>query len=219
VRRLSAADIPDRVLDRVHSRLAENQAGCWLWTRGKNGQGYGMVSWFADGRKVQVLVHRLMYAVTHGEVPEGILVRHTCDVPACANPSHLVLGGTGDNSRDSWRRTRRVNGLSFADAQSIRSDWVAGTSIDAIQSQWSVTRAQASAIIRNRRWVDSSYSNTRRLPRQLTNVTKLTPQIVVEARRKRELGVSVTALAKEYGVAQSTMSEALNGTTWSESAA
>ena len=38
---------------------------------------------------------------------EGVVVRHSCDNPACIRRSHLVLGTQADNLRDSLRRRRR----------------------------------------------------------------------------------------------------------------
>lgn len=45
---------------------------------------------------------------------------------------------------------------------------------------------------------------------------KLTPTKVQRARRKRASGMTLTALAKEFGVARSTISSAIAGTTWKD---
>jgi hypothetical protein len=39
-----------------------------------------------------------------------MLVRHTCDVPACCNPDHLLLGTTADNVADKVARGRAQHG-------------------------------------------------------------------------------------------------------------
>ena len=36
-----------------------------------------------------------------------MIVRHTCDVPACVNPAHLILGTLRDNSQDMIRKNRQ----------------------------------------------------------------------------------------------------------------
>lgn len=53
-----------------------------------------------------ILVHRFVYENTKGEIPDGLIVRHTCDNPCCINPSHLLLGTYKDNCRDMFDRGR-----------------------------------------------------------------------------------------------------------------
>lgn len=75
---------------------------CLLWTAGKTGHGYGV--FFADGKNRSA--HRISYELTHGEVPDGLILRHTCDRPACVNPNHLITGTHLDNTRDKMERGR-----------------------------------------------------------------------------------------------------------------
>jgi hypothetical protein len=72
--------------------------GCWLWTRGKNGFGYGYVR---IGYRT-VGAHRASYEAFIGPIPAGLRVCHKCDIPACINPDHLFLGTSSDNLND-WR--------------------------------------------------------------------------------------------------------------------
>lgn len=37
------------------------------------------------------LVHRLMYRLFIGEVPEGMVIHHRCRTTDCVNPDHLEL--------------------------------------------------------------------------------------------------------------------------------
>lgn len=57
---------------------------CWVWTGCLN-HGYGQVS--IDGKRWQV--HRYVYTILVGPIPEGLVIDHTCRNKACANPSHL----------------------------------------------------------------------------------------------------------------------------------
>lgn len=50
--------------------------------------------------------HRLVYTMSHGPIPEGMVVRHTCDNPACENPNHLIIGTQRDNIQDTMDRGR-----------------------------------------------------------------------------------------------------------------
>ena len=55
-------------------------------------------------------VHRHVYRRFKGEIPEGKIIRHTCDNRLCCNPDHLILGTHADNARDRVERGRGVSG-------------------------------------------------------------------------------------------------------------
>jgi hypothetical protein len=63
----------------------EPNTGCWLWTEGDNGRGYGRVC--RDNRMRQA--HRVFYELLIGPIPEGHELDHTCRVTFCVNPAHL----------------------------------------------------------------------------------------------------------------------------------
>lgn len=77
--------------------------GCWLWTGARTSRNYGTVSWMNRQRST----HKLAYELTNGPVPDGLVVRHTCDNPPCCNPEHLSLGTVLDNVRDMLERGRK----------------------------------------------------------------------------------------------------------------
>lgn len=82
----------------------EPMTGCWLWTAGVNGKGYGNVC--SGGRGAMLLSHRVSWAIHRGPIPTGLCVLHRCDTPACVNPAHLFLGTHLDNARDRHRKGR-----------------------------------------------------------------------------------------------------------------
>lgn len=55
------------------------------------------------------LSHRVSYEIFNGSIPDGMVVMHMCDMPACVNPSHLMCGTQGDNMRDAFRKGRMTN--------------------------------------------------------------------------------------------------------------
>lgn len=75
--------------------------GCWEWM-GARRKGYGL--WRTDGKTQSV--HRLAFRAVKGKIPEGKIVMHRCDNPACCNPDHLRAGTRSQNTLDSLRKGR-----------------------------------------------------------------------------------------------------------------
>lgn len=90
-------------MNRVIARLVETESGCLVWPGAVTPGGYGAVR--VDG--VRWRVHRYVWTVLRGPIPEGLIVRHSCDTPLCANVDHLSLGTQQDNVNDMWGRGRR----------------------------------------------------------------------------------------------------------------
>ncbi len=100
----SVEDAKAYVLDRVHQ---VPWSGCWLWDGGLDKDGYGKASVPVTNRSVRA--HRVAYDAWVS-VP-GVVVMHTCDVPACCNPDHLRSGTQRDNIRDMDLKGRRPKGV------------------------------------------------------------------------------------------------------------
>lgn len=79
--------------------------GCWRWTAGKFGSGYGCTRW--QGKHSR-LAHRVAYEITFGSIPKGMFVCHTCDNKVCVNPDHLFIGTAKDNSHDMVSKGRSI---------------------------------------------------------------------------------------------------------------
>lgn len=80
---------------------------CWVWSGVLHKDGYPRLK--VDGKSKKV--SRLAYETWVGPIPEGegyhgTVVRHKCDVRACINPGHLLIGTTADNNWDKEKRNR-----------------------------------------------------------------------------------------------------------------
>lgn len=79
---------------------------CWEWQSTKNNDHYGRFR--IQG--VRYMAHRVSFEFAHGAIPEGLVVRHSCDNPSCVNPNHLEIGTMGDNNADKVTRGRQAKG-------------------------------------------------------------------------------------------------------------
>lgn len=78
---------------------------CWIWKAGFYPSGYGRFSIMRRGQRA----HRVAWVLTHfKEIPEGLVIMHTCDNPKCVNPSHLKLGTQGENVIDTVNKGRFI---------------------------------------------------------------------------------------------------------------
>jgi HNH endonuclease len=119
-----ASNDDDRLDRFVAKTVPEPNTGCWLWAASIGDRGYG-IAWH-DGKAQRA--HRVSYRLHIGDIPEGAIVCHRCDVPACVNPEHLFLGTQADNMRDKKDKGRSARGerngaarLTVADVSRIRA--------------------------------------------------------------------------------------------------
>lgn len=82
------------------------EKGCWIWTKSKDGDGYGLFS-FANKT---VRATRFLLGTILGVDLRGKEVLHSCDNPSCVNPDHLLVGTTADNAKDREAKGRGVKG-------------------------------------------------------------------------------------------------------------
>lgn len=76
-------------LPHMLNRIVKQDDGCWIWQQHLNRGGYGTVRLMALHPGHAVLVHRAMYELIVGPIPDGLELDHLCKVTACCNPAHL----------------------------------------------------------------------------------------------------------------------------------
>lgn len=80
--------------------VVNSLTGCWVWQRGVNEKGYGVLQ--ADGRR-RKKAHRLFFERHVGPIPEGHDVHHLCQNRRCVNPAHLEAVEHGSHTAEHAR--------------------------------------------------------------------------------------------------------------------
>jgi hypothetical protein len=86
--------------------IPEPNSGCWLWL-GAIKHGYPIIRRSQDFKRWDILVHRAVCEERHGPLG-ALMARHTCDVPWCVNPDHVLPGTHSDNMADKQSRGRQA---------------------------------------------------------------------------------------------------------------
>lgn len=84
----------------------KQETNCWEWQLSKVKGGYGKASL----RGANLMAHRAVWESRRGQIPDGMILCHSCDNPACVNPEHLFLGTHSDNSADMVSKGRQAKG-------------------------------------------------------------------------------------------------------------
>lgn len=113
--------------------------------------------WF-NGKSVRA--HRAAWIEAHGPIPEGLVVMHKCDNPACINIDHLMLGTQADNISDCIEKDRHCRGerhpkakLTAEDVIEMRRLFDSGEKrIYELVEMFSVSQALVSAVVYRKHW-------------------------------------------------------------------
>ena len=113
-----------RLASRIGAKIAlQEGSDCWMWKGAPRGDGYGAMR----VRGQEWGIHRLVYTVMVGPIPDGLTIDHLCRRPLCVNPKHLepvtkrenTLRGFGITAQEA-RRTQCPQGHPY-DAKNTRT--------------------------------------------------------------------------------------------------
>ena len=216
-----------RTREQMAQRIRDNvdycaKTGCWNWKLSKNAAGYGLLKWSRPSGLEQ-RAHRISYIIFKGEIPEGMIVRHTCDNPSCVNPAHLVLGTHADNVQDKVDRNRQTKGedvhfskVSEAQVVEIRERYAAGgVSQKELAAEYGLEGGTLHHLLTGKNW--AHVGGPIHQPREHREQGELDME-AARAIRKRyaQGGISQRKLGELYGVTQSQISLVVNYKVWKE---
>ncbi len=193
---------------------------CWPWLRATGGrQGHGQLR--IGG--CLVYAHRVAFELVKGPIPEGCIVRHSCDNPPCCNPAHLLAGTQLDNMRDARERRRVADGerchfacLAPEDVVEIRAAVASGCLQSDLADEFGVHKKTIASAVLGRSWVRAGGPRRKALPQRGERIwsSKLCVGEVLEIRAAVARGISQPKLAKQYGVSQPTINDIAHRRSW-----
>ena len=87
----------------IFQNIVIDENCCWRWKNTKEGS-YGAFEYDNETGSA----HRRVYELIVGPIPEGKILRHSCDHTYCVNPDHLIPGTKKENREDFMRRNPRA---------------------------------------------------------------------------------------------------------------
>lgn len=135
---------------------------CWLWTGAKTDSGYGAI--WDESQGIMARAHRISFMWAFGDVPEGVLVLHRCDVRSCIRPDHLFLGDHKANYDDMVSKGRQKypvigdsedlpwSKLSWEKVRAIRASAQIGETHSALAEKFNVTKSTITKAVNHKTW-------------------------------------------------------------------
>ncbi|NLE99687.1 MAG: HNH endonuclease [Anaerolineales bacterium] len=157
--------LPESVVKRFWAAVDKRGPDeCWEWQLSRS-RGYGQLA--RKRGKAGYKAHRVSWMIAHDcRIPQGMVICHKCDNPACVNPGHLFLGTHRDNMRDMVHKGRAHGSLpllagennpssvlTWEQVREIRERYGAGAITQtALANEYNVNRTTIAHIIYDVSW-------------------------------------------------------------------
>jgi len=181
-------EIPNKTLKRFWAKVNIGEdSKCWEWLGAKSSWGYGSFGF----KKKHFIASRLSWMIANGRIPNGMIIMHSCDNPACVNPDHLHLGTHQDNTDDKVSKGRH--------------GWVSGDS--------HYSRTSPERLARGDR--NGSRTHPESIRRGSNHhASKLSASDVLEIRKMYSFGITSCDIAQKFNLSASSAHRAATGRTW-----
>ena len=146
--------LEERFWEKVDKRGPDE---CWPWLGATSRKGYGTIGVGSkdDGSFRQMIATRVSWEIHNNPIPDGLLICHACDNPACVNPAHLWLGTHKDNMQDMFSKGRQGQRPRKLDAEivtQIRALAADGVVRQDLAARFSLDPGTVSKIVHRKIW-------------------------------------------------------------------
>ncbi len=204
--------LTDQQIERFWSKVdVKSEDECWPWlagikTSGKSGQYGGFYIKQIDNT---MTAHKVSFIITHhfdisDDIPDEIVIRHTCNNPICVNPKHLKLGTYQNNSSDMVESGNSLHGsknpkasLTSEQVKEAREKWSTGEySIREIGEIFNVSENVMRAVVKNIRYKDYNYT-----PLNFTTKSiKFSDEVVKDIKLMKDAGASLKDIKNKHNI-------------------
>lgn len=216
----------ERLLSNIKEEAGPLPTACWIWQKSRNKvSGYGVLTVTENSKTRTVLAHRLSYTITVGDIPEGLLVLHKCDVRLCINPDHLFIGTNSDNRFDCVSKDRHSYGSHSGNAKlddckvnEIRKLLTENKlSIKEISNKLQISLEAIYLIYEGKTWKHLGsimWAKKERLKGEEVGTSKLTESEVSEIKGMLKTGDMPSVIAKKFDVSTDLVRLIKRGIVW-----
>lgn len=209
-------------IDRFWSKVdIKSEDECWPWLAGIKGKyncgNYG--GFYIRQLKNTMGSHKVSFIIYHNfdltdDLPDWVIIRHTCNNPICVNPKHLKLGDCQSNSDDRVLAGNSLKGpesprsyLSWDKINKIREIWSTDEyTMNQIGDMFNCSGTMVRNIVRNKTYVDENYTP----PNLKSKSFKYSEEDVEGVRQMKKDGATFKDISNKYNISQSQMYNIIN---------